>query len=393
MGSSVGMFGARVGQVAVTLVAVTELNSDPLAVGLLSAANNVGLLLIGLPAGAWVDRMRRRRLMVSMDLLRAVLLATIPLAGWLDVLTLAHLILVALLVGFATVFFDVAHLSFLPTLVEREQLLDGNAKLQASQSVAAVSGPAVGGGLVALVGGSNALLTTCAGFLGSALAMKRIGTPEPEPRRSDEPNLRSEVMEGLRALWTDSVLRALAGCTASLNLFMAVALTLNVLFLTREIGLSTEITGLVLASGGLGGIIGALIGKRVVALWGTGRAVWIVLLCTQPFSLLLPLTGLGWSVTPFVLGWMAVGHGTTIYNVAQITIRQTICTERLLGRVNASNRVVVWSMLPVGSLLGGLLAQLMSVRGGLWIAGTGLTLSVLCLVFSPLRTGEFGQVR
>ncbi|NUP51449.1 MAG: MFS transporter [Catenulispora sp.] len=361
------------------------LGATPFQVGVLTAVQNVGLLLFGLPAGAWVDRMRRRGLMISTDLVRAGLFGSIAIAGWLGRVSFGHLLLVVLAVGVASVFFDVAHLSYLPTLVGRDQLLEGNAKLQAAQSVSVVAGPAVGGALVGAIGATNTLLATSMGFALSALQLARIRTPEPRPQRPEQRNLRAEIAEGLRLVFGQPALRAIALCTSTSNFFMAAFITLNVLFLNRTVGLTAAATGALLASSGIGGLLGALLGGRFARRIGRARAVWLSLVGTQPFVLLLPLTGPGWRVGFFAAGWFAVGLGSTLYNIAQVTYRQAACPDRLLGRMNASNRFVVWGTLPLGSLFAGGLAGWVGPRTGLALAACGLLSGTLWLLFSPLR--------
>lgn len=385
LGAAVSQFGLRIGQIAIPLLAITVLDATALQVGLLAAAQNVGLLVFGLPAGAWVDRLRRRPLMIAMDVLRAGLLLTIPVAGWFGVLSLWQLGAVGLAVGVCSVFFDVAQLSYLPSLVGRDSMLEGFSRMQANQSVAVVAGPALGGLLAGLVGAANTVLATGVGFLGSALALLRIRTAEPAPQRPERPDLRAEVAEGLRLVFGHPMLRAIAGCTATANLFMAITLSLNVLFLTRELGLAPGVVGAVLALLGLGGVLGALASNRFTAWAGPGRAVWLSLLITQPFGLLMPLAQPGWRVALFGAGWFALGVGSTLYNVAQVTFRQALCPDRLLGRMNATYRFVSWGALPVGGLLGGLLGELLGIRSALWLAACGVCLGMLWPLLSPLR--------
>jgi predicted MFS family arabinose efflux permease len=323
--------------------------------------------------------------MLGMDLIRAALLLSIPITWWLGGLTMPQLIGTAFGVGLATVFFEVAYGSYLPSLVGREHLMEGNAKLQASQSVAVISGPSLGGALAGLAGAANAVLTTAAGFAVSAVQLWRIRTPEVPPDKPEQRNLRAEIGEGFRFVFGDRLLRAIACCTAMNNLFQVIALTLAVLFLTREIGLSPAATGLVLAVSGVGGTLGALTARRIALRVGQARTIWLSMLCSRPFGLLLALTEPGWRVGLFALGWFAIGYGGTVYNVSQVTFRQNMCPDRLLGRMNASNRFLAWGTLPLGGLLGGVLGEWLGIRGALWVAATGLVLSVLWLVLSPLR--------
>ncbi|GAA2968022.1 MFS transporter [Actinokineospora diospyrosa] len=384
-GDTVAQFGTAVGHVVLPLLAVGVLQATPGQMGVLTAAETVAFLLIGLPAGAWVDRMRRRPLMIRMDLVRAVLLLTIPVAAWFDVLTFPHLVVVALLAGACTVFFDVAYQSYLPALVGRDHLMEGNAKLQASQSVAIFSGPAIGGGLTSLIGAATTLATTGLGYLASALCLSRITTSEPLPERLPNRSLRAEIAEGLRFVLTDRRLRAIAGCTASWNLFFGVEGAVRVLFLARVLGLGEAVIGVLLGLAGVGGIVAAVLSARIVRLLGQTRAIWLVPLIGSLFGPLIPLSHADWRVGLLVVGNIAVTFSAVVYNVAQVSYRQSICPDHLLGRMNASIRFLVWGTLPLGALAGGVLGGVIGIRETLWVVAAGWMLSCLWMVFSPLR--------
>jgi MFS family permease len=353
--------------------------------GLLNAADTAAFLLIGLPAGAWVDRMRRRPLMLGANVGRAVLLASVPVAWWLGLLTLTQLILVGLLVGGLSVFFDVAYQSYLPALITREYLMEGNSKLQASASVAQVSGPAIGGGLAQLFGGANAIGVNALTYVWSIVCLWRIRTPEPPVERHAERNLRREIGEGLKFLFGNRSLVAIVSCTGSSNLCSGIVGAVGVLLLTRQLHASAGLVGLLLTGGGIGGVVGAVLAGRIANRFGQARTIWLSLLVTQPFVLLIPLAGHGWLISLYGLGWLAYGFGGVVYNIAQVSFRQAICPDRLLGRMNASVRFVVWGTIPVGSLVGGLLGTAIGVRGALWIGAIGLVLAPAFVVFSPLR--------
>lgn len=384
-GDTASQMGAFAGHTVIPLLAATVLAATPFQMGLLTAAETIAFLIIGLPAGVWVDRMRRRMLMLRADFVRAALLLTIPLAWWAGVLSLAQLIIVATLVGVATVFFDVAYQSYLPSLVGREHLLEGNAKLQASQSVAFLTGPGVGGGLVQLAGAANAVLMTGVGFLTSALCLLRIRTVEAVPEQHEEAKLLPQIAEGLRFVFTDAALRSIVACTATANLANGAFTTVQILFLNRELGLSPAIVGVVLATGGVGGIIGAILAGRITRRIGQARSIWFVPLLTWPFQLLLPLAAPGWRIVLFPAALAIAGFGIIVYNVAQVSYRQAVCPDRLLGRMNASVRFVVWGMLPLGGLVGGVLGEAIGVRGTLWFAAVSEAAAVLWVVFSPIR--------
>jgi MFS family permease len=385
-GNLVSQFGVRVGVLATSFLAIQKLSATPFQVGVLNAAQYLGLIVIGLPAGAWIDRRLRRPLMIGADLVRCVLFASVVLTGWLGLISYWQLLIVVAIGGFASVFFDVGQLSYLPSLVSREQLLDGNARLQVSQSMAVIVGPAAGGLLISATGAANAMLATTAGFALSAWQIARIRTREKPPAGAAEGSLRAQIAEGFSLIFRDPALRAIACCTSTYNLFLAMVLSLNVLFLLRTIGLSGAGAGLLLASTGLGGFCGALLGRRVASRVGRARLAWVALLASQPAALLIPLTESGWRIGLFAIGWFVTGLGSTVYNIAQVTFRQAACPERILGRVNASNRLVAWVSLPIGGVLGGLLADHLGVRPALWIGCAGLNLAVGWLLRSPLRT-------
>jgi MFS family permease len=386
VGDTLSQFGASIGQFAIPALAVTQLAATPFEVGALSAAETAAFLLVGLPAGVWVDRLRRRPLMLRADFCRFALLMTIPVAWWLHVLTVWQLIVVALLVGLLTVFFDVAYQSYLPSLVGREHIVEGNTKLQISQSAAQVSGPALGGLLVQLIGAATSVLATALGFLSSALFLLRIRTSEPQPERTERRGMRVEIAEGLRFVLHQPTLRAITFCTGTSNLFSSIAGAAMLLFLIRQLHVDTGIAGLLMTAGGLGGLLGGLTATRWSRAFGQARTIWLSLLVVSPFSLLMPLAEPGWRLILFAVASFAFGLGAVVYNVAQVSYRQAICPDHLLGRMNASVRFLVWGTMPIGGLIGGALAAWLTPRGALWVGSAGEALAVLWVLASPLRT-------
>jgi predicted MFS family arabinose efflux permease len=385
IGDTVSQFGVFVGQTVLPLLAATVLAATPFEMGVLTAAETAAFLLIGLPAGVWVDRVRRRPLMLGADFARAALMLTIPIAWWGGWLTLAQLLVVALLVGVGTVFFDIAYQSYLPSLVGREHIAEGNAKLQASQSVAQVVGPGIGGPLAQLAGAANAVLFTGLGFLTSALCLLRITRPEPEPERHESPRLLPQIAEGLRFVFGNRALRAITLTTATGNLTNGAFWAVSVLFLTRTVGLGATGFGVVMAFSGTGGVLGALTAGKLNTRIGQARSIWLVPLLTWPALLLVPLAAHGWRVGFAAAGLAVFGYGVITYNIAQVSYRQVICPDRLLGRMNASVRFVVWGVTPLGGLAGGALGEWIGVRDTLWITAAAGSMAVLWVVFSPLR--------
>lgn len=384
-GQTAGQAGTYVGQTAVPLLAATVLAATPFEMGLLSAAENIAFLLIGLPAGVWVDRMRRRSLMLRADFARAALLATVPIAWWCGVLTLAQLLVVATLVSVATVFFDVSYQSYLPSLVGKEHILDGNAKLQASMSTAQVIGPGGAGGLAQVAGAANAVLATGVGFLVSGLCLLRIRTAEPAPQPHNGTRLLTHVAEGLRFVFREPTLRPILLCTAIANLGETMFSSMWILFLSRDLRLSAAGVGAVLSTIGVGGVLGALTAGWWNRRIGQARAIWLVPLVTWPPQVLVPLAWPGWGITLAVAGFAFTSFGIIVFNVAQVSYRQAICPDRLLGRMNATVRFVAWGTMPIGGLVGGALGTWLGVRGTLFAACALLTLCMVPLLLSPLR--------
>jgi MFS family permease len=377
---TVSELGSTVSRLALPLLAATVLGATPWEMGLLTAAGTAAFLLVGLPAGALLDRVRRRPVMIAADLARLVLFGWIPVAWWLGVLTFPQLVVVALLGGVATVFFDVAYQSVLPSVVGREGLVEGNTKLESTRASAEAAGPALGGGLVQVVGAANAVLLDALSFAVSALAlfgMRGTEVVAPPSGRS----LRAEIGEGLRFVLGHPLLRPITACTATGNLFGSVLLAVQVLYLVTVLDLPAVVVGLVVAAGSVGGIAGAVTGGFWMRRFGQGRVVvWSLLLTGLP---VLAIT-LGHPVW-FAVGLFFEGYGVVVYNVAQLSFRQAICPDRLLGRMNASVRFLVWGTMPIGGLLGGALGELFGLWPTLLVAAIGLLTCPLWLIASPLR--------
>lgn len=376
--------GTMVGRLAVPLLAVTVLGVSPWQVGLLTAAETTGFLLVGLLAGVVLDRVRRFPVMIAADLVRFVLLATVPLAWWLGILGFGHLLVVVLLAGLATVFFDVAYQSVLPSLVGRAHLVEGNGKLESTRAGAEAGGPALGGGLVALVGAAGAVTADAASYLVSALALSRIRSVEPAPVPSGR-RMRSEMAEGLRYVLGHPLLRPIVLCTGSANLFGGMLEASLTLFLARELGLSAAVVGLVLAATGTGALAGAFTAGLWARRLGQARTIVVVLVLTGPFTLLVPLATPGALLGAAVVGLFGFGYGCVVYDVAQVSFRQAVCPQGLLGRMNASVRFLVWGTIPLGGLAGGALGTVAGPRVTLLVAGVGTVLAPVWLLASPLR--------
>lgn len=377
--------GTQLLMLALPLVAVSALHASEFEVGLLAACQTLAFVLIGLPAGAIVDRLRKRVVMIVGDGARALALASVPVAWWLGVLTVQQLYVVALVLGVFTVFFDVAYQSYLPHLVEREQLVEGNSKLEVVRTVAQVGGPSLGGYLIQLLTAPFALVATVAGFAWSALCLGMIRKREPrqEPART---RLRQEIAEGVRFVFGHPLLRRIVGCTATANLSFAIAQPMSLLLLARELGLDAGAIGLLMAAGGVGGVVGALVNARIARRIGQGPTMWLGVALPAPLAFVMPWMGADWRLALFVLYEFCTAACVVLYNVTQLSFRQAITPEPLLGRMNATIRFVVWGTLPLGGLIGGALGAAIGVRGTLLVAAVGFCLPCLWLITSPLRT-------
>ncbi|MGW7477841.1 MFS transporter [Nonomuraea muscovyensis] len=387
--------GTNISRVALPLVAVLILNAGAFEVGLLSALQSAAFLMIGLPAGVWVDRMRRRRVMVTADLVRGALLASVPIAHVLGLLSIGMLLAVALLAGVAQVFNDVADQTYLPELVGKEQLSSGNSKLEFVRSGGALAGPSLGGALAQVLGAPLAVLATALTSLASALALRSIRSRDRPPAAPRErAGMGRDIREGFAFVWQDRVLRPIMVTTMGTNLCLSAVISLSVLFLADVVRLPPGLIGVLLMSGAVGGLLGGLTGAWLFRRYGTARVTWLSLAVTSPFGLLLPMTQADWRVSFFALTSIALSWGAILYNVGQVTYRQSVAPDGMLGRVNATVRFVVWSTMPLGALLGGIVAQQIGVREALWVFLGGRVLSFVPLLFSPLvRLRDFSQAR
>ena len=386
-GQSVSEVGSSVTVLALPLTAVVVLRASTFGVGLLTAASTAAFALVALPAGALVDRWAKRRLMIWCDAARLVIIGSVPLAAVLGVLTLGQLYAVAVTAGVATVFFDVAYQSYLPVVVDRDHLIEGNGKLGATQAFAQVTGPGLGGALAGLIGAARALAADALSYAVSVASLLAINVQEDAPPAKDapRPTLRADIAEGLSFVLRHPVLRKIVACTGTANLFGSMGTALEIVFMIRVLRIRPADTGLLIAVASLGGVAGGLLAGRLGRRIGSARIIWYSMLVLSFPELLIPLAAPGWRVAAFPVGMAFFSFGGVVYNVAQVSYRQSICPPRLLGRMNAAVRWVVWGTIPLGAVLGGALGTLAGVRVTLWIAYSGSWAAGWWVFFSPLR--------
>jgi MFS family permease len=377
--------GTAVSTVALPLVAVTALAASTFQVGLVAAAGYAAWLAFGLPSGVHVDRLRRRPLLLSMDAVRGVALASIPAAWAAGVLSLAQLVVVALVVGSATVYFDVAFQSYLPSIVPPADLVAANSALQGSESAAQVAGPALGGVLVQALGAPAAVLADAASYLVSVLCTLRVRRVEPPPARPPAAGLLPQVGVGLRFVRRHPVIGPLTVTAGIFNFAAAGIQALVVVFLVRTLAVAPGMVGVLLASLGLGGVAGAAAASWLGARVGSARALFLSVAVGPLSALLIPLSTSGPGLLFFATGAAGVSASMVVFSVLARSYRQSATPPELLGRVTATVRFLSWGVLPAGALVAGGLGEVAGNRAALWAVCATLLLTPVPLVRSPLR--------
>ena len=387
---TISQFGSQVDDLAIGFVAILVLDASAFEVAVVGVLNFLPFLLFTLPAGVWVDRLPRRPILIAGDFGRAALLATIPAAYVADVLTLWQLYVVVFLTGTCQVFFDVAYQSYLPSLVERDQIIEGNSKLEISRSAAQVGGPGLAGALVEIFTAPYAVLVDALSFLGSGLFILGIRKREEAPLRETvdgrKRSLRAELGEGLRFVLSNPNLRAQAGCTATSNFFSNVAFAIILVYLVRDLELSAGVIGVALSIGSVGSFVAAFSAMRLSRRFGIGPTTIAAGMLWGPSTLLVAVAPDGNAAIPFLVTAVFLGGlSIVVYNIIQVSYRQAICPPRLQGRMNSVMRFIVWGTIPIGALVGGALASWVGLQETIVIGGIGGSLSILFIVFSPQR--------
>ena len=388
MGQTVSELGSVVTRTAVPLVALLVLGAGPWELAVLVVVTSAGILLVGLVAGAWVDRLRRRPLLVWDDLIRAVLLLSIPAAYALGALRMEQLYVVMFLESCLGALFDAAYPAYVPTLIGRDRLVEGNSKLATSSSIAEIGGPGFAGALVQIVNAPFAILVDAVSFVVSAVTLLLIGAPEPPPApREAATRIGREILEGLRIVRRHAIVFPLAMRSVPAHVFGAFYGVLYSLYLLRELHLDPLLLGIVISAGGVGSLVGSLFASRVVGALGIGRALVGTAIAASILGVLTPLAqGPVALATLMVFLPQLIGDGLqTIEGVAELSLVQGVIPDRVLGRVNATLDVVAHGVgYPLGALVAALVADQIGVRGAIAIGWAGMALSILFVVFSPV---------
>jgi len=388
---SVSVFGTAVSQLAIPLIAASVLTVSAFEFGMLSTLEMLPFILLSLPAGVWVDRLRRRPILIVGDLGRAVAIASIPIAFAFNALTIWQLYVVALVVGCLTVFFDVAYQSYLPSIVERDQLVDGNAKLETTKSAAQILGPGLAGLLIGVLRAPFAMVLDSLSYLWSAAFIFWIRRAEPpvpvhDAATGPRPSMRADIAEGLRYVTGQPWLRAIAATTGTSNMFGNIGQTILILYLVRERGLTAEAIGFAFSAGSTGVLLAAVTVNAITRRIGVGRMLVLMAIgfscallpvAMAPDALVLP----GLALTGFIGGYCSIG-----WNINQLSLRQAITPARMQGRMNASMRFIVWGTIPIGSIAGGILGGVIGLHATIWVGAIGALFGFIPVALSPVRS-------
>jgi predicted MFS family arabinose efflux permease len=384
-GETTSMLGSSVAGVALPLVAVVTLHASTFTVGLLTAAAWLPWLLIGLPAGAWVDRLPKRPMMLTCNTVSMVVFASVPVAAWSGALTMTHLLVAATTGGVARVFFSLAYRAYLPALVGSERLLEANTKLQGSESAAQVAGPGLAGLLAQMFGAVSGVLADAVSFGIAVLCLRSVRVRERRRSGTTRRALRAEIRDGLRFVVRDPYLRTLTVFSALSNIALMGYTSIQVVFLSRDLGAGEAQVGVVLALAGAGGLLGAALAGRVAVRFGTARGFLLCEAFAAPMMLLGPIAGGGTGLAFFAAAGFGSGAGIVASNILTSTFRQHYCPAELFGRITASTSALNYGAIPLGGLLGGALGEAVGVRETLWLMAAAQLVSVAVLLVSRIR--------
>ncbi len=391
--ATISLMGSQVSQLAIPFIAAVVLGAPVFEVALLGTVEMLPFILFTLPAGAWLDRVRRRPVLVAGDLGRAAVLLTIPIAYAFGVLTIWQLYAVGFTAGLLTVLFDVADQSYLPVLLDADDLVEGNAKLQFSSAGAQIVGPAFAGGIIGLAAAPFAIVIDAVSFVVSGGLISLIRKHEAKPARrladdGSQTSLRQEIAEGLHYVLGNRYLRMIAASTGTSNFGSSMVFAIFAVYVYVNLGLSPALVGLTFGLGSFGVVVGALASASLARRFGVGPTIVGSMLLDGPALLLLVFL----PSTPLIAGTMLViaqfvmGLSAVIYNVNQVSFRQAITPLDLQGRMNATMRFIVWGTMPLGSVTGGVLASFLPLRTTVLIGALISSCAFLWVLLSPVRS-------
>ena len=391
IGQSVSAIGSQISGIAIPVIAVTFLGATELEMGLLTAADTSAFLIFGLLAGALVDRWIKRQVMLIADLVRMLAVALVPILWIYGVLNIYQLMFIGAVLSVATVFFDVSYQSYIPILLPKEYIGIGNSRLETTSQISGIAGPGVVGWLLQFFKAPLLLIIDALSFFVSAVSLWFIKDREEPKPKADRKPLVQEIKAGLHFVWNQRLIRAISFTTSTSNLFGTIAGTMFALyfFRTEYLGFNTASYGILVSLGSVGGLLGATVTPRLIKLFGEGPLVVISAIVSGSVQLLIPIAW--YTPREYALVFLGAQFFLTsflalTYNITQVTARQRICPEHLLGRMNASIRFMVWGCMPIGALISGALGTVLGVVPTLWIGAIGGLFAASFVFFSPLRT-------
>jgi MFS family permease len=393
-GQGISELGSQVSQLALPTVAILLLHATPFQVGLLAAFEFLAFPVLGLFAGVWVDRLRRRRIMIACDVGRMLALASVPIAFALNVLTIPQLYVVGLITGVGTVFFDVAYQSYLPSLISRGDLVEGNTKLQVTGSVAQMAGPALAGLLIQLVGPARAVVADATSFLVSVLSLAWIRKPEASPKLAKgaaPTSFRAEMWEGIQVVFGNPTIWKIAGSTSTSNLGSNILFAVYLIFAYRVLHLSPGVIGVIFGAGAIGGLVGALSASWIARRIGLGPTLFVTIVLGGLSAILIPLAQYGFAI-PLLFAASVVGSFCNpVYNINQVSLRQAITPDRVQGRMNATVRTVIWGTIPIGAFIGGVIGSAYGLLPAMYLGIGVWILAGFWILLGPVRLREQPQ--
>jgi MFS family permease len=393
-GQGISEIGSQVSVLALPTVAILVLGATPFQVGLLAALEFLAFPVLGLVAGVYADRLRRRRIMIACDLGRMLALASVPIAFAFNVLAMPQLYVVALITGVGTVFFDVAYQSYLPALIPRTDLVEGNSKLQVTGSLAQMAGPALAGFLIQLVGPARAVAADATSFLVSVASLLWIRRPEPSPKSATESGGRgffSEMWEGIRLVFGNPTIWKIAGCTSTSNFGGNIFFAVYLIFAYRVLHLSPGTIGIIFGAGAVGGLLGALSASWIARHIGLGPTLFVSTFIGSLALILVPVAQFGLAVPLLFVSTVIASFNNPVYNINQVSLRQAITPDRVQGRMNATVRTIIWGTIPIGAVIGGVIGSTYGLMPAMYI---GIAVSILAgtwILLGPIRLREQPQ--
>ncbi len=387
LGQTISTIGNQLSGLAFPVFAVTMLGINEWQIGILNAANTASFLLVGLTAGALVDRMRKRRVMWVADFVRFGATLSIPLLYFTGVIQVWHLFIVAAINGLATVFFDVSYQSYIPILVPKEKIASANGALETTSQISGLSGPAIVGFLLTVIKAPFVLIVDAFSFLASVASLSVIRDREVPVAKHERQPLRKEIAEGIKFVWSNKIIRSISFTTATSNLFSTAIYTLLPIVILRTLNLSAAAFGLIESLSAIGGLLGAVSAAKLAKRIGEGQLVAVSAIITGVCTF-APAIAIGLGQLPamvlLIVAQALTSFSVLTYNITQVSARQQLCPERLLGRMNASIRFFVWGVMPIGALLSGAVATAIGIAPVLWICAVGGLLAASFVTFNPL---------